>query len=408
MGYFNEIVSGVSWLGGLKAVSRAVAFVKTAILARVLVPAQFGLFGIASLVLELLEILTETGINVVLTQEKKNIDSYIDTAWIVSIARGFLITLAIILATPLIDSFFHSPDSKALLYLMAIIPFIRGFINPSAVKLVKELEFKKEFIFRFSIFLVDTLVAISTAILTRSAASIVYGLMAGAMFELVISFIIVTPKPKFNFNKKKLAEVINRGKWMTGAGIFNYFFQHGDDIVVGKLLGTYPLGIYQVAYRISILPITEVSDVVGKVTLPVYVKISQDKKRLTKAFYRTIFGVSLIVIPFGILLFIFPREVVLLILGPNWLEAVEVLKILAIFGAIKAISNTVFSVLLSLGKQKYVTYITFIGILGLGISIIPLVRAFGIIGAGISALIGAVVTIPVAVYSLKKALEEGM
>ena len=69
MGYFPDIIKGVSWLGGLKAISRVIAFGKTAILARVLVPAQFGLFGIASLFLELLEILTETGINVVLLDD---------------------------------------------------------------------------------------------------------------------------------------------------------------------------------------------------------------------------------------------------------------------------------------------------------------------------------------------------
>lgn len=406
MGYLGDIVKGVSWLGGLKAVSRTIAFGKTAILARVLVPAQFGLFGIASLVLELLEILTETGINVVLMQEKKDLDSYINTAWIISIIRGFLIALAIILASPLIVRFFNSPDTYPLLYLLAVVPVLRGFINPSVVKLVKELTFKREFLFRFSIFLFDTFVAITLALLTHSASSIIYGLIAGAILEVILSYLIVKPTPTLTFEKEKLRDIVNRGKWMTGAGIFNYFFQHGDDIVVGRLLGTYPLGIYQVAYRISTLPITEISDVVGKVTLPVYVKISENKKRLTRAFLRTLAGVCLLVVPLGVLIFLFPREIILLVLGPNWIGAMAVLKVLAIFGALKAISNTVFAVLLSLGKQKYVTLITFVGILGLAASILPLVRTYGIVGAGISALIGAIVTIPAAIYSLRKSLSE--
>ena len=406
VGYLRDIVKGVSWLGGLKAISRAIAFAKTAILARVLIPAQFGLFGIASLVLELLEILTETGVNVVLMQEKKNMDTYINTAWIFSIARGFLISIVILLASPVIVVFFKSPDAYRLLYLMAVVPIIRGFINPSVVKLVKELKFKREFTFRLSIFIFDTLVAVSAALITHSAASIIYGLIAGAILEVILSYIIVKPRPRVTFEKEKLQEIVNRGKWLTGAGIFNYFFQHGDDIVVGRILGTYPLGIYQVAYRISTLPITEVSDVVGKVTFPVYVKISGEKKRLTQAFFKTLGGVCLLVIPFGALLFLFPREIINVTLGSNWLEAASVLKVLAIFGVIKAISNTVFAVLLSLGKQKYVTLITFVGILGLGVSILPLVRAYGIVGAGISALIGAIVAIPAAIYALRKSLEE--
>ena len=406
MGYAKDIAKGVSWLGGLKAVSRAIAFGKTAVLARVLVPAQFGLFGIASLVLELLEILTETGINVILTQEKRDIEDYINTAWIVSIIRGFLIAGAILVASPIIVYFFNSPNSRGLLYLMSVVPAIRGFINPAVVKFVKDLKFKKEFIFRFSIFIFDTLVALSLALVTHSASSLIYGLIAGAILETTLSHIIVNPRPKITFDKEKFRDIINRGKWLTGAGVFNYFFQHGDDIVVGRLLGTYPLGIYQVAYRISTLPITEVSDVVGKVALPVYVKISSDRGRLLAAFKKTLIGVILLVVPFGVLLFLFPREIILFILGPNWIEGENVLKILAIFGALKAITNTFFAVLLSLGKQKYVTLITFVGIAGLGISILPLVKAYGILGAGISALIGLILTLPVAIFSLKKALGE--
>jgi len=406
VGYAKDIAKGVSWLGGLKVVSRAIAFGKTAVLARVLVPAQFGLFGIASLVLELLEILTETGINVILTQEKRDIEDYINTAWIVSIIRGFLIAGAILVASPIIVYFFNSPNSRGLLYLMSVVPAIRGFINPAVVKFVKDLKFKKEFIFRFSIFIFDTLVALSLALVTHSASSLIYGLIAGAILETTLSHIIVNPRPKITFDKEKFRDIINRGKWLTGAGVFNYFFQHGDDIVVGRLLGTYPLGIYQVAYRISTLPITEVSDVVGKVALPVYVKISSDRGRLLTAFKKTLIGVILLVVPFGVLLFLFPREIILFILGPNWIEGENVLKILAIFGALKAITNTFFAVLLSLGKQKYVTLITFVGIAGLGISILPLVKAYGILGAGISALIGLILTLPVAIFSLKKALGE--
>ena len=121
---------------------------------------------------------------------------------------------------------------------------------------------------------------------------------------------------------------------------------------------------------------------------------------------KALIGVSVIVIPFSVAIFIFPKEIIQIVLGPNWIEAATVLRVLAIYGALKAISNTVFAVFLSLGKQNYVTLITFIGILGLGVSIFPLVHSFGILGAGISALIGAIATIPASFYLLRKSLME--
>jgi len=405
MGYSKDIVKGVSWLGGLKVISRFVAFAKTAILARLLLPAQFGLFGIASLMLELLEVITETGINIVLIQEKKDIDDYINTAWIVSIVRGILIALLIVLGTPFICLFFKSLDAAPLLYLMATVPLIRGFINPSEVKFQKKLEFNKEFKFRFAIFSLDTLVAISLTYITRSPSALIWGLIVGAVSEVVFSFIYTKPKPSFVFEIEKLKSIVSRGKWMTGAGIFSYLFQHGDDIIVGRLLGQSSLGLYQVAYRISTLPITEVSDTISKVTLPVYVGISEDKTRLKKAYLRMLLGISVLVIPFGLFLFVFAKQATLIVLGENWIEAVPVLKVLAIFGSLKAVINSCYPLLLGMGKQKQVMLITLVGILGLGFTVVPLTLKYGLVGTAVSTIVGLIVSAPFAYYFTKKALK---
>src|SRR3989344_3509124 len=108
MGYTKDTYQGLSWLGSFRAVTRLGAFVRTAILARLLVPSQFGLFGIASLVLAFLETITESGINIFLIQEEKKMADYINTAWVVSIVRGIVITLIIILSSPFIEKFFNA------------------------------------------------------------------------------------------------------------------------------------------------------------------------------------------------------------------------------------------------------------------------------------------------------------
>jgi len=406
VGYFKDTIRGVSWMGGLRGITRIIAFAKTAILARLLLPAQFGLFGIAGLMLELLEVLTETGINIVLVQEKRNIDDFINTAWIASIIRGILIALLIIVATPYIILFFKSPGAAALLYLMALVPLIRGFINPSEVKFQKKLEFNKEFWFRFTIFSLDTSVAISLAYITRSPVALIWGLIVGAISEVVLSFIFTKPRPKFVFEVDKLKSIVSKGKWMTGAGIFSYLFQHGDDIIVGRLLGQSPLGLYQVAYRISTLPITEVSDTIGKVTLPIYVGISEEKARLKSAYLRMLLGICILVIPFGLFLFVFAKQATLIVLGENWVEAIPVLKVLAIYGSLKAIINSCYPLLLGLGRQKQVMLITLAGILGLGLSVVPLTLKYGLIGTATSTIVGLILSAPFAFYFTKEALRK--
>ncbi len=406
MGYLKDTVKGITWVGAFRGFTRIIAFARTAILARILVPAQFGLFGITMLVLAFLEILVETGINVFLIQEKDNIDEYINTAWTVSIIRGIVISFVIFLAAKPVSIFFKSPGSLNLLYLMAFVPLIRGLINPSIVKFQKELRFNKEFWFKSTIFLFDAGVTVILVLTIRSATGLVWGLIAGAILEVLLSFIYTRPIPKLSFETVKIKRIINRGKWMTGAGIFQYLFRQGDDAVVGKMLGTSSLGLYQVAYKISSLPISEVADVIARVTFPVYMKISKDSKRFKDAFYKTILAVSVLVVPLGLVIFFFSREIILVILGDKWLEAVPVLRVLSIYGVIRALINPSLTVFLAVKKQELVTLITFISVLGLAASIVPLVIKFGIIGAGISTIIGSLVSLPFVVYYSWKVLSE--
>jgi len=211
--------------------------------------------------------------------------------------------------------------------------------------------------------------------------------------------------PKFIFDKRKVKRIINRGKWVTGYRIFDYLYQNIDDAVVGKLIGVSPLGLYQVAYKISSLPVSEVADVVSKVTFPVYVKISSDASRLKKAFVKTVATSGLIMILLGTVIFIFPREIVLFILGSNWLSVVPVVKILAAFGVIKGIVGIPLSLFLAVGRQEYVTAVTLVSLLSMVILVIPLVTAYGVEGAAISALIGSLFSLVVALHFTRKILK---
>lgn len=402
MGYRKDVISGISWVGALRASNRLIVSVKLLFLARLLTPDQFGIFGVAALVLAFLEIITETGINVFLIQENKDLSEYVDTAWVVSIGRGILISLLLFIAAPFIARFFNSPGSYGILALISVVPLVRGFINPSQVKFQKELYFHKEFFYRFVIYFADASAAIFFALKTHSPISLVAGMIFAAVFEVFLSHLIIKPHPKISFESEKIKKVINRGKWITMAGFFNYVYENVDDASVGKILSTTYLGYYQMAYRIFSLPLSEVSDVVNRVIFPVYVKMSGDMERLKKAYLKSLGITAILVLPISLALFIFPDFLVRLVLGSNWIPVVPVVRVMAFFGLIRIITESSFSLFLSVKKQEYVTATTLIGTLSMIITIIPFVKMWGIVGAALSALIGSIVTIPVVWYYFRK------
>jgi len=404
MGYFKDTLKGLSWMTAFRVLYRLIGVARIAIIAHILTPFSLGVFGIVTIVLGFLEIITETGINIFLIQEKDDINGYINTAWVVSIVRGLLISLLIFVSAGAVSGFFNSPGSKSLLYMAAMVPLIRGLINPSIVKFQKELQFNKEFMYRISIFTVESIVSVLGVIILKSVYGMIWGLLAGAIFEVFYTFIMARPWPKFDFNSIKTKRVIDRGKWVTLYGIFDYLYTQSDNIAVGRILGVAPLGIYQNAYKISTTPLTEVGNIFFRVTFPVFSKISGEAARLKSAFIKNTLANFILMSLAGIFVFIFAAPIVQILFGKGWESAIPVVKLLSILGVVRGVSSSTGSLLIAKEKQKYTAIVTIVSTLGLWITIIPLIHAYGIIGAGVAAIIGTLISLPFTVYFVRKAL----
>ncbi len=397
----KDAIRGVTWIGAFRGITRAVSLGKTVILARLLSPSQLGVYGVAALTMSLLEVFTETGINTVLIQLKSDFAEYVNSAWVVSIIRGTFISIVMLLVSSLVSLFFNSPDSRNLILLAAAIPFVRGFINPSEIVFQKELQFNKEFIFRTSIFLVDALVSITLTLITKTPESLIWGLLAGAVCEVLLSNLLITPRPALSFASDKLKFIVKRGKWMTASGILDYLIQNGDNIVVGRLLGSQSLGFYQISYQVSTAPVTEISNILSKVTFPIFVKLSLEKDKLFKAYLKVLLIIGVLVGILSLLLVVFTGPIVF-VLGQKWESIIPIIRVLAIFAFVKSLVLSSYAYFLAIERQEVVTVISLIGFVSMFAVIIPLVSTFGILGAAYAALLGSLVSIAPVVYYLRK------
>ncbi len=398
--YTKQTVKGLTWSWCLRLFMRFFSFLRVAVTARVLTPSLFGLYGIAELMLSSIEVFTESGINILIIQENEDLEKIVSTAWIVSIFRGFLIMLLILATTPFVVYFFNSPKAAYLLVLISITPLIRGFINPAEVRFQQEMKFQQELYFRGFLFMLESVMAILFVVVLKDPAGIIYGLMVGAVAEVILSFLVIKPVPKFMLDREQFKKILSRGKWLTISGIFNYLYHNADNAMVGRFLGTTSLGFYDMAYSISMLPITEIGDTISKVLLPVYTKISDDTRRLTRAFARSMIAMTIFTIPIGIIFFVFAKEIVLIVLGPQWDASIPVFKVLALFGVIRTLINVPYAYFLSIKKQEYIVVTTLISFAVMILTIVPLMHMYGLVGSGVAVVLGALAAIPVTIYYL--------
>ncbi len=386
MGYTKDAIKGFSWLGFLRLAIKGMSVVRIAILARLLTPSEFGIFGITVAILALVERLTETGVNTFLIQRRDELTTYLNSAWVISITRGTIICALMLSIAQLLAHFYSQPSLQTYITLASAIPFIKGFINPAEVKFWKHLQFKKEVLLRSVLAFVEAVGAVILTFMLHSALGLVYALILSALLEVLISQILISPRPKFVLNGVIIKMILRASTLLNAGGVLSFLVNNIDNFIVGKMLGITSLGYYQNGFNVVNSGIGDIGELSAQTVFPIYARIAEDRQRLKRAFLRALFPLmGLLLLPF-LLVVGFPQIVVQVILGPQWLPAVAILPILGVAMYIKSLNAIEYPLYLAIGKPQYSVTILAIQLTVLVSLLLQLSRAYGLVGASVAVL----------------------
>lgn len=391
---YERTVKSSLWMGGIRLFTRGFQLLRMIVVARFLAPHDFGLFGIAMLSMAVLEIFSQPGFEAKLIQEKENIESYLDTAWISLFIRGAAIFGVLWLASPYIAGFFENPAASPLIKAVGFVALLRGVKNVGIVYFRKELEFHKQFAYRFGMAFTSFSVTVILAILWGSVWALLIGSIAGSLVGFVLSFVLHPYRPGLSFDLDKAKHMFGYGKWLLGLSIVVFVCTQGDDIFLGKVLGATALGFYQMAYRISNTPATELTHVISGVTFPAYSKIQDDINRLKNGFVKVLRLTTLLSIPLGVGIFVLAPEFVSIFLGEKWIPIVLPLRILAISGVIRSIVASGGPIFKATENPKWDFEMNLFRLLTILGTIYFFTKAWGISGTSLSVLLGITATFP--------------
>lgn len=383
----QKVVKGGFWLFLLRIVNRGFSLIRLIILARILSPSDFGLMGIALLTMSTLETFSQTGFQQALIQKKEDIRSYLDASWTALILRGFILFAILYFIAPYTAIFFNSPEAKPIIRVIGFAILFRAFANIGCIYFRKELEFNKEFIYQFSGTLADFVVAILAVLILRNVWALVLGLLAGNIVRCFVSYLMYPYRPHLNSDFKKIIELFDFGKWILGSSILIFLLTQGDDIFVGKLLGATALGFYQLAYRISNMPATEIAHVVSRVTFPAYSKLQGNIPKLGEAYLKVLQLTAFLSFPIAGLIFVLAPDFTMIFLEEKWMPMVPTMQVLCIFGATSSVNGTLSSIFRGIGKPNIVTFGAGLQLIILGIIIYPLTNKWGISGTSLAIII---------------------
>ena len=332
-------VRGGVWIVASQAVARGILFVRMVVLAHLVAPDDFGMFGIAMLTLTMTETFSETGFQAALVQKKRDTHLYLQTAWTVQVLRGVFLAAILYIAAPYVARFFHELEVISLIRSLSIAMLVRGFTNIGIIYFQKELEFRRQVVYQLSGTLADVAVAVTAALLLRNAWALVYGWLAGSFTQVAVSYLLHPYRPSFRFDVSKAKELCHFGKWMFSLSVLVFFINQGDDAFLGKVLGATELGFYQMAFRIGMLPATVFTLAVSQISFPVYAKLQGEQYRLRMAFCRILEITALVIFPITTGLIALGDHLTYFFLGAPWLPMAPLLRILALKGLIWALAG---------------------------------------------------------------------
>lgn len=406
MGYTKSFLAGFTWSSGLKILSKVLSLIKIMILARILSKNDFGLFSLVLVAISLIEVFTETGINVIILQSSKPLSHFLNTAWLVSIGRGLLISAIIVLMSFPMTQFYSQPELLWLIWLAALVPIIRGFINPAIVSFHKELQFRKDTLYRFSLVAVDFLLSVILAVLWRNVYALIFPIVLTALFEVFFTFVFVKQKPRIAFSRSVFKEIFKSARWLNGIAVIDYLNKNFDDLIVGRLLGTPQLGLYRNGYALSQSTTAELGNAILHSSFPVYLKVKDDLPRFQRAYTKVLFGFGVFTFIPLILCLFFPVQITQIVLGKDWLEVAQFLPLLIIAGYLQGVINISSPVFQATKQYRPLLIQLAIPLVVMVTTIIPLSLQFGLVGAGFSILLSRIVVMPILLIQLCRVFHE--
>ena len=382
MGYTKKVIAGFSWDTLLKISTYFLTVIKIYILARILTPSDFGVFSLVVIALGLSEAMTQTGINLTIIQSKHSVEYFLNTAWVIAVGRGFLIGVLMIILGYLMSLFYDQSSLTLMIAVAALVPVIKGFINPYVVVLHKKMLYSKDVLYRFVVQAALILGTLLLGLWLKNVYALILGMVIAALIETALSFVIFKIRPQFQYVPSGAKIIFENARWLSVGSFLHYLVENVDDFLIGAITNTHSLGLYHNAYSITHKGSYDISKSVHYGTIPVFSKLVTDKNRLVKAFRKTLISTTAITLLIALPIYIFNQEIVLFLMGDKWIESIPLIRPLIVAGVIQGFFMVCYTMMLASQKYKLMNLHLF-GSLILMTSLI-------IIGGNHSGLLGTV------------------
>ena len=335
---------------GLRFAFRILGLLSTLILVRLLAPSDFGLVGLATAVFGVLDQLTEMSLAMALIRSSELDRAQLDTAWTLGILRGLLVGGAMALSAGVSARWLGDPRVAPIVWVMAFTTLLQSFENVGTVYWRRNLRFDRVFTYRMAGRLTGFFTTLALAWLFRSYWALVAGIVSSRLLLVPLSYAMHDYRPRLSLSR--FHDMFHFSKWLTISNFLGVLDAYSATLLFGKIGGARAVGLWQVAWQIASLPISEIAAPVREPIYSGYAKLLNDLPRMRQHFADG-FGLTwIIVTPLTIGLFLTANFATALALGPQWADAAALIRPSALYALFDSIGHFTHNVFIVKNRQR--------------------------------------------------------
>jgi PST family polysaccharide transporter len=386
-----------------KGVERGLGLISTLVLARLLLPEDFGLVAVATSIVALLDILRFFGFDANLIQLRSPTKDHFDTAWTFAAVLGAITGLVLAVLAPWVGDFYGDSRLGPVLWALSLAAILNGLESNGPVAFRRELQWRQDFLFQSTRKVASVIFTIPLALVLRNYWALVIGIIAGRLAAMVMSYLITPHRPRFTLSAR--SDLWTFSKWMLITNLLTFVRERFANLIIGKLTNAQAVGFFIVAYDVTKLPTAELAAPINRAAFPGFARIAHDLPRLRGAFLKLLGAMSAVVIPAGAGVSVTAAPLVRVCLGERWMAAVPAFQLLGISGAITGLLANSQAVYFAIGRPRLQALLMAVFIAVLVPAALALTPMYAHVGAAWAYLLASIVAVPIGLANVCHCLE---
>ena len=272
----KQAIAGVKWTFVQQFSVQIINFSVQIVLARLLMPEMFGLIAMVVIFISIGQALMDGGMTSSLIRTNNPDQLDYSTVFITNIIMSLVVYGVVFIAAPYIALFYNQEILTNIIRILSLTFVIRALVAVHMAKLTKEMNFKLQMKLQIPSTILASAVGITMAYKGYGVWSLVWLNLVQAISFTVQTLLFMTWRPLLIFNFEKFKYHFNFGYKLTLASLIDVIFNDAYRIIIGKFYSPTTVGFFHQAETLRLFPVQQISAVVGKVTYPLFAKMSDD------------------------------------------------------------------------------------------------------------------------------------